>query len=157
MIEVLKQLQEKKDSLTYKQKVLFALGISFFLVYMASVIAVLILKEPDSRSTAQGTQSSRSQASSRVLSVGDEGRLHAGNLSTVTIAVDEDAYSELDDVFIAKDEHGYQQLQLRGKIFSVENDTRVLVLENRFAKVRVRFLDGTKKGRDGWIPREWLK
>jgi lipopolysaccharide export LptBFGC system permease protein LptF len=141
-----------KHSFTLNQILILAFGVLLLICFLIVTISNK-LRPNESRQTSASAQS----GASTVKSVGDEGKLHAGNLSTVTIAVDEAAYSQLDDVLIAKDEYGYQQLQLRGKIFSVENDARVLILENGFAKVRVRFLDGTKKGRDGWIPREWLR
>jgi hypothetical protein len=105
---------------------------------------------------SESTKPSRSGPSG-VKPVGDEGKLYVEGLSTITVAVDEGSFSELTRVLLARDEYAYKELQLRGKIFRVENDTRVLILENGFTKVRVRFLEGKQKGADGWIPREWLK
>jgi hypothetical protein len=147
-----------KQSFTLNQILVLAFGvlllISFLIVTISDRLSPKELKQ-----VSRSTQASRSGSStpSRVISVGEEGRIYVASLRTVTVAVDEDAYSELDKVFIAKDEYGYKRLELRGKIFSVENDTRVLILENSLAKVRVRFLEGKKQGLDGWIPREWLK
>jgi hypothetical protein len=152
----LKQLLEQMKLLTPNQKLVVGLGVIFMLMCIVGSIASFT---PSAVQGSKSTQPSRagSQRPSSVKFVGDEGRLHVDNLSTVTVAVDEDAYSELDRVFIAKDEYGYNRLELKGKIFSVENDIKVLVLENGFAKVRVRFLEGKRKGADGWIPREWLR
>jgi hypothetical protein len=155
-IDALKQLQQQIKLLTPNQKLVVGLGAVFMLMCIVVSIASFSSSAVQSSKSAQLSRAG-SQRPSSVKSVGDEGRLYVDNLSTVTVAIDEDAYRELDKVFIAKDQYGYNELQRRGKIFSVENNTKVLILENNFAKVKVRFLEGTRRGLAGWIPREWLK
>jgi hypothetical protein len=127
------------------------------------LIALVVIISSVSSPNSPANQNSQSQAQAepstpkKVRSAGDEGIIYVDGLQSITVAVDEDAYTELDKVFQAKDQYGYNQLQAQGKIFKVPNRTRVLLLENGFLRLKVRILEGLKKGYAGIIPREWFQ
>jgi len=67
----------------------------------------------------------------------------------VPIAVDEIAYKELDQTLGGRG--SLASLLQAEKIFRVDNNTKVEILEDRFSKMFVRILEGEKQGREGWV------
>lgn len=72
------------------------------------------------------------------------------------MAVDEDAFRELTKAAVAKDYLGMADLEVRGRIFGVDQGTRVLPIDSGFAKTKVRILEGKGLGRSGWVPYEFV-
>ena len=96
------------------------------------------------------------------LHPGDEGTLYVEGLETFFIAVDEAAYDELLDAIAIDDVLGAEQMLLRGNIFPVDNNTRVLLLARgpvfTFSpRMRIRVLEGPATGRAGWVHVSWVK
>lgn len=99
--------------------------------------------------------SGNSSGASGSVSIGESGHLSVGN-STVFVAVDEEAFDELVDAAVAKDEYGFQDLMLSGRVFAVSDGTSVRVLDLGLFKTRVRILEGPMEGESGWVPSEWV-
>ncbi|MEN3331470.1 MAG: hypothetical protein V7641_835 [Blastocatellia bacterium] len=150
--------QQEKPPLPLAVRVSVLIGIIVGGLYLASFLADKKTLQPESQSaTPHTSQQSNSATPKRTKSVGDEVKIYVEGLKTITVAVDEDAYSELDKVFQAKDQYGYDHLLAEGRIFRVTNNTRALILENGFFKLKVRILEGIKQGYAGLVPREWLQ
>lgn len=110
---------------------------------MKSLVAILILL---SCAIACG-------ASSNSVNVGKEGFL----LRATAVAVNEQAYDELTDAAVAKDEMGFALMRLNGKLFLIEKKTKVLVINRTFFRSKVRILEGEYLGRSGWVATEFVK
>lgn len=89
--------------------------------------------------------------------VGSEATIQVPNLEVVYLAIDEQAFDEWTKACVAEDYIGMAQLQASGKVFTVPNGTKVLVIDSSFASIEVRILEGDAIGRSGWIPYEWVK
>jgi len=109
---------------------------------MKSLIAILVLLSLSACTT-----------SSSSVSVGEEGLL----LKATAVAVSEQAYDELTDVAVAEDIIGFSQMSLEGKLFLIEKNTRVLVIDRTFFRSKVRILEGEYFGRSGWVSEEHVK
>ena len=92
----------------------------------------------------------RAPESSSLVLVGSEGRLSRGS-SSVPVAIDEEMLAELKRAADNNDASGI------GPIFIVSDGTTVRVSESGRSGLRVRILDGSQKGRVGWVPFDWVK
>ena len=77
------------------------------------------------------------------------------------VAIDEDIYKESQSVIDTKDAYGMLEYYQAGKVFVVDNDTRVLLIERgtTFAvttRWKVRVLEGPNLGRAGWVHHSWV-
>ena len=81
---------------------------------------------------------------------GSEGRLSSGG-SVIPVAVDEESVPDLVRASARGDLTGL------GPMFVVNDDTLVRVSETRPSGLRVTILNGSQKGRAGWVPLEWVK
>ena len=84
------------------------------------------------------------------MPVGSEGRLSRGS-SSVPVAIDEEMLAELKRAADNNDASGI------GPIFIVSDGTTVRVSESGRSGLRVRILDGSQKGRVGWVSFDWVK
>lgn len=57
----------------------------------------------------------------------------------------------------ANDNIGIRNLHLQGRIFLVDNNTRIRVIRPHFFTVEVRIIDGAHAGKEGVIVREFIK
>ncbi len=89
--------------------------------------------------------------------VGSEATIQMPNLEVVYLPIDEQALDEWTNACVAKDYIGMAQLEASGRVFTVPNGTKVLVIDSRFATRQVRVLEGDAFGKSGWLPYEWLK
>ena len=85
-----------------------------------------------------------------VVPAGSEGRLSSGS-SLIPVAVDEEALPNLKRAVANQDLTGI------GPIFVVNDDTLIRVSETSNTGLRVTILNGSQKGRSGWVPFEWVK
>lgn len=97
------------------------------------------------------------KSTSSGLSVGSEGRVYVEGSSEVILAKTKSALDEMTKASTAGDIVGYKAPYLRGEAFFVNSNTKVLVLENTFASVKVRVLEGLHKNDVGWVPYEWVR
>lgn len=94
------------------------------------------------------------------VGIGEKGILSMEGLSSIWVAVDKESYNAFTKAFYAGDEHGYMELLLLGKVFMVENDTAVLVIDHwGFLDIayRIRVLEGTHEGKGGWVSYKFVK
>lgn len=85
-----------------------------------------------------------------VVPAGSEGRLSTGS-PVIPVAVDEEGLPDLKRAIANNDLTGI------GPMFTVNDDTLVRVSETGTAGLRVTILNGTQKGRAGWVPFDWVK
>lgn len=98
---------------------------------------------------------SGSSSSSSEADIGDEVRLHGGSdFEWVFVAVDRDAHDELMEVVLSKDEIGGNILLASGRVFLVDDGSKVLVIDRDPYIVKVRILEGPYYGRSGWVIHE---
>ena len=91
--------------------------------------------------------------------------VHKGETARLTIAGAEAVYvavskGETDAVVTAvnrKDAAGLEAMAQSGKAFRVEPGTPVRVIGESFNERRVEVTEGPLKGREGWVPFEWLE
>jgi hypothetical protein len=81
---------------------------------------------------------------------GSEGRLSTGG-SEIPVAIDEETLPDLRRAVLNQDLTGI------GPIFVVNDETLVRVSETGSTGLRVTILNGSQKGRAGWVPSEWVK
>jgi hypothetical protein len=84
------------------------------------------------------------------VAAGSEGRLSSGS-SLIPVAVDEETVPNLKRAVANHDQAGI------GPVFVVGDDTLVRVSETGSTGLRVTILNGSQKGRAGWVPFEWVK
>jgi hypothetical protein len=85
-----------------------------------------------------------------IVPAGSEGRLNTGS-AVIPVAIDEEALPDLKRAVANNDLTGI------GPIFAVNDDTLVRVSETGTGGLRVTILNGSQKGRAGWVPFEWVK
>jgi hypothetical protein len=100
-----------------------------------------------SENTAQGTK----------RGVGSETRLYIDGQSSVPVAVDEKTFDELIEALSTRRTESLETLAQSRKIFRVDNDTRISILEIGAGKVKVRVVEGPHVTMDGWILERWLR
>lgn len=108
-----------------------------------------------SRSTEPGTSpSARATFTPEPPAIGAEGRVYIEGNDDVILATTKDDYEELAKALAARDTVGVQEMYVRGRVFLVKNETRVLVIDSAgffIQQRRVRVLEGPAKDRAGWI------
>lgn len=93
---------------------------------------------------------------SSLVTRGQEGRLDSG-ARIVAVAVDEEAFDAFTKAAVANDEIGIGQLITSGRIFTVPQNTRVLVLDPGVLSTTVRILDGAHQSKSGIVAAEYVK
>jgi len=126
-----------------------------FIVLCGGMLVLLFLSiedhEPASRRLLQ--YPTRTIRASSQAAIGDEVRLHWG-VEKVFVAVDLDAESELSKVASSKDSMGMQILLASGRVFIVDDGTKVLVIDRALFLVKVRILEGPHAWQSGWVVHE---
>lgn len=89
--------------------------------------------------------------------VGSEASLCIENREVVPLAINKNSFDEFVNAAIANDTYGIANLIAAGKVFTVPNNTKVLIIEGSVGKVKVRILEGKHTGESGWVPKEWIK
>jgi hypothetical protein len=87
---------------------------------------------------------------------GDQGMLETKGASSTTVGISKAAYDQFFKAVSANDAVGYYQLQQNGQIFSIDNGTKVLVIDSSWGYDQVRFLDGKYVGQTGWAEYEMV-
>ena len=121
------------------------LGVILFTIILAMIAVVLCISSDGKTTTESGP------------SVGSEARLYSEGSAPFWVAVDEEAFDELISAVVAKDNYGIMELTLAGRVFIVQNNTKVLVIEPGFTKTKVRILEGENAGMAGWVPYEFVQ
>jgi hypothetical protein len=88
--------------------------------------------------------------------VGTQAKLHAPNSKPIPIALDEKTLSDAIKAARAKDEYATQEMLGAGKIFTVSDNTKVLIIDSNLGVSKVRVLEGPYSGKAGWVIVEWV-
>lgn len=93
------------------------------------------------------------------VSVGKEGILSGTSGTLTPVAITEAALDQFLKSHSANDKDGMVQMIATGLVFSVDNGTKVLVIDHGegMFKRKIRILEGNMKGRAGYVPYEWVK
>ncbi|MBA7670164.1 hypothetical protein ES703_78308 [subsurface metagenome] len=104
------------------------------------------------------TKSPEVDNSPRRLFTGERGYLHSG-VGQVVLGVDKKTLKEMNAAVIAKDTFGLDKLIKSGRIFTVPDGTKILMLDSgwSFLVEKVRILDGKYRGKAGWVPYERVR
>jgi zinc-ribbon domain len=86
---------------------------------------------------------------------GQDGKLQNGK-KAIPVAVDQDSSDQLIKAQAINDQHAVVQLLLAGKVLSVNDGTKVKVIDSTFTLRQVRILEGSHEGRSGWVPLEFV-
>lgn len=89
-------------------------------------------------------------------SIGDTGILYVEGSESVFIAVDEAALDEILKSINANDKYGLAELVLAGRVFSVQNRTKVRVIDMKGFTLKIRILEGEYSGYSAWVPHEFV-
>ena len=91
--------------------------------------------------------------------VGKIGILWGTSGALTPVAITEAALDQFLKSHSANDKHGMVQMIATGMVFSVDNGTKVLVIDygEGMFKRKIRILEGEMEGRAGYIPYEWVK
>jgi hypothetical protein len=90
------------------------------------------------------------------VGVGERGVLRAGDLSEIAVAADREALTAATKAANAKDTIEYANLAASGRLFLVDKNTAVNVIDSGIGVRRVRILEGPHMAKSGWIPVEWV-
>lgn len=138
------------------------LAISLVLAAIVVIFSVIVsrwlgARGPSSGKTPAAGAAASGNAGGGIGGVGSEGRLSAGTMSSIPVAVDEKALDELMSVLPTRNNDGVEELIQSGRLFRVRSDTKVRVLEYGSAKIKVRILEGDSVTLDGWVPERWIR
>lgn len=91
------------------------------------------------------------------LAPGGEALIHSGSKST-PLATDQETYDETQKILLAKDWAGLRQLVGQGRVFVVDEGTRLRVIEANWDRTmaRVEILEGPQASKVGWIAEAYL-
>ena len=142
-----KDNQSQRKSSTRVWLVLLALAV-------VGAGAFAIIRQPSSSKSAE--QSGTALRTSNDHSPGSEVFLYIEGRSSVMVATDEESLDKLIEALATRGEE-VQSLVDSGKVFSVPNNTRVRVEEAKFAKLKVRFVEGKKAMTEAWVPERWIR
>jgi len=90
------------------------------------------------------------------VEIGQEARIYHKDGGRIPVGIDVNSLKELNKALNAKDEAGIKELERSGRITSVMNDTRVLVLDKTIFYTEVRILEGFDYQKKYWVPSEWV-
>lgn len=94
-----------------------------------------------------------------IKSMGVEAKIHVDNISFVYAAADKDSAKQLNNRLLANDNVGISELVVGGKVFQVENDIKIKILDVDVwnGLYQVRFLEGKNINRSGWVSEGFVK
>lgn len=72
------------------------------------------------------------------------------------LAVDERAYDDMMSAAVANDNAALMRMGVDGKVFALDEGTRVRIVDGGLFKSRVSALEGRQAGRAGWLPNHLL-
>jgi len=137
------QLKDIKiDKPNKNQNYIGCLAIIGFII-IVTIIICLVDKAP-SRPTSS-------------IRIGSEAKLYQSEGHQIPAAIDYDIYEEMVNEAAAHDTIGWQQLILEGKLFVIDNDTKVLVLDSKGFALKVRILEGEYLGQVAWVSLDAVK
>lgn len=79
------------------------------------------------------------------------------NGEIVPVAISKEAFDRFTKLSVAKDTIGIRNMVLAGLVFSVDNGTRVVVIDHGFLKSEVRIMSGKYFGLAVWVASDFVK
>lgn len=121
------------------------------LLSLIAIVLVIILFQVINgpSSSNKNTQSSPAAEPDRPK-LGEKGYVQGGG-HAVPVALTEADLDAWTKAQAANDDHGQKNLLLRAKIFSVDNGTKILVIDTAMFNRKIRVLEGEEKGMAGWV------
>ena len=130
------------------------MGFYLFVVFLSAIGSSSRSPSRPSTSKPSSVSSEPARAStSDLLKPGDEGRITGDTFC----AVDEAAWDEMQEIVIAKDTEGAQQMVRRGRLMLLNTGDKVKVLDLAWTSYKIRILDGTYAGESGWVVHESVR
>jgi len=123
----------------------------FFIISLGNPSPAPATQSPQNNTVTAPAQLTQS----RSASIGEEGVLAAPS-DEIVVTTTEEAFEKYADAIFAKDVQGAAELITNDEAFFVDNGTKVLVIDKKFASTRVRLLDGAEAGRSGWVHVEYV-
>jgi hypothetical protein len=115
--------------------------------------ALAIIKRPGSNKNVDNGTATKISTDH---SPGSEVFLYIEGHSSIMVAVDEESLDKLITALANRGEE-VQALVDSGKAFTVPSNTRVRIEEAKFAKLKVRFIEGKKVMTEAWVPERWVR
>jgi len=128
------------------------------LVLLVGFIVVLSVRRAGNPSSAAGAQAGPSalpRASS--MAVGSEVRLRVAGAVNVFMALDTNALDEMVGAIASRDNSKVESMVQSGRVITIDNNTRVRILEVNSGRIKARILDGPNTLMDGWVPERWVQ
>jgi hypothetical protein len=91
------------------------------------------------------------------IGVGLDAKLSFGTSNVVIVAADDHSLLEAIAAISTKDDRKTEDMLKSGKVFSVEPNTRVRILDLAGGKAKVKIVEGGNAFREGWVLDGWLK
>ncbi len=136
----------------------------YAIIALAAISIVIVIalvrrstSDPANPAATGATGQSSASPSRGNLSVGSEARVAVGNRDSIMMAADERALDELVAALSANDTNRIGSLVESGRVFSVDSNTRVRILESGLGKLKVRVLEGASVVMEGWVPDRWVR
>ncbi|HPI13625.1 MAG TPA: hypothetical protein PK875_01920 [Spirochaetota bacterium] len=92
-----------------------------------------------------------------IPAAGEAGILSIGKSGTLLIAVDEKSFDDLSKAASIKNGALLGSLMMKNRLVSVDNDTRIKMIEPGVSKCKVMVTEGPQNGFTGWIASEFVK
>ncbi len=147
------KIREKEEKKKQSKKAIGCLVVILLIVGFVILLAAL---------GGNGEKSSSPATQSSILGVSEEGVLNnnsdKNDVSGIAIlAVDEKAFDDFTQSAIADDKYAFNEMISSGRLFTVQNGTKVKVIDIKFlGKTRVRVLEGKYLGESGWTASEFV-
>ncbi len=137
------------------------LGAVVLVVIVITMIAVIAIRRPDPGSQGKGgTQPSGSNGPTDAggsVGVGSDAQLYLAGRDSVLVAIDEKASGEMMTALAGRDQTALDALTESGRVLTIDNNTRVKVLQTAAGQTRVRILEGPHVLKEGWVSERWLR
>lgn len=118
---------------------------------------ILLWLSSHSRTSTNVSAGEASAKASGSTTQGSEANLHIDGVTSILVAVDEQALNQLMNALPANDNSKVEALVQSGELLRVANDTRVRILETGTGKTKVRILQDEHSMAEGWVLERWLK
>jgi hypothetical protein len=83
--------------------------------------------------------------------------LRVAGAVNIFVAVDPSALDEMVRALSSKDNAKVESMVQSGRVITIDNNTRVRILEVNSGRIKARILDGPNTLLDGWVPERWVQ
>lgn len=132
------------------------------LIIFTIIIILIVLLNIDQKSSNISKDYKNQNNEYLILPIGAEGIINNNKIKTdcsesSILATNKENLEEFTNILVANDKIGLYDMKNKGKIFLVPNCTKIKVLETLApGSQRVRILEGSNIGKDGWISYEFI-